>query len=275
MNTPYISILFGAMLFGLITGSCQKMERPEMNIIPDDTARINGPLQLYIPFEESLDDSAQYNKAVEAGSFSFIEGPHGKAYKGSTNSYIQYPLPQKLADAESFTISFWLNTSKHTGGAQGIFALPNTTDFWGNIFAIIEGNDSPTDNSMLLKFAFLGNWIEFNGNNGVARLPDMYGKWKHLAFSYDARTSRFSAYLDGEQINLPESITNRMKDGKPLGPLKLISPSRFVIGGFQQHIGVQGTPDSWMLTYNGGLDQFRVYTKALTTAEIKNVYSQR
>lgn len=275
MNLQYISKLICGLLIGITFASCQKMDRPAMNIIPDDTARINGPLQLYLPFEDDLTDSAQYNKASEAGTFSFIEGPKGKAYKGTANSYLQYPLPQRLADAGSFTISFWMNTAKHTGGAQGIFVLPNTGDFWGNVFAIVEGNDSPTDNSMLLKFTFMGNWIEFNGNNGLSRLPDMYGKWKHLTFTYDGTTSVFAAYLDGVKLDLPQNVSNRTKNNTPLGALKFANPSRFVIGGFQQHIGISGARDSWMLSYTGALDQFRVFTRALSPQEVNNLYTGR
>lgn len=245
-----------------------------MNIIPDDTARINGPLQLYVPFEDSPNDSAQFQKG-SASNISYVDGVRGKAYKGASNGQIQFPSAVQMAQMKSFTVSFWINTEKHGGGAQAIFTLPNTEDFWGNLFAIIEGNENPDDNSMLLKFNFAGNWVEFNGNNGIARLPEMYGKWRHLAFSYNGNTSKFSAYLDGEKLDLPTAATDRVKDGAPLGPLALNNASRFVIGAFQQHIGIKAPADAWMLRFTGMLDQFRVYTKALSDAEILNLYTTK
>lgn len=254
--------------------SCQKMERPEMIIIPDDTARINGPLQLYLPFEDSALDSAQYQKASTA-NVSYTDGVRGRAYQGASNAIIQYPLTRRMAEMESFTISFWMNTSKHTGGAQSIFVLPNTEDFWGNMFAIIEGNGSDTDNSMELKFNFSGNWVEFSNRNGVDRLPDMYGSWHHLAFTYDGMSSIFSTYLDGEEITLPEAVRNRTSGDAPLGPLQFQNPARFVIGAFQQHAGISGGADSWMLRFTGALDQFRVYTEALDEEMIKSFYDER
>src|SRR3546814_9893501 len=75
----------------------------------------------------------------------------------------------------SFTVAFWMNTEKHTGGGQSLFMMPNTSDFWGNLFVIIEGNDNPADPSMLFKSSFAVHWVEFNGNNGLNRLPDNLG----------------------------------------------------------------------------------------------------
>jgi len=272
--------LFGGLLlslglgFGTLT-SCQKMERPELIIIPDDTARLNGPLQRKFAFENSAIDSIQDTKGTIAGGVTFVDGVKGKAYKGAANGHIEYPSSGKLADMQSFTVAFWMNTEKHTGGAQSIFMMPNTNDFWGNLFAMVEGNDSPTDNSMLLKFHFAGNWVEFTGNNGLARLPDMYGKWHHLAFSYDAKTSQFSAYLDGQKLAVPDNIANRTKNGAPLGPLQFQNVSKFVIGGFQQHINIKAPADAWMLRYTGMLDQLRIYTKPLTDAQVNELFVKK
>lgn len=271
---PIAVALLGAAVIAAGITSCQKMERPPMNIIPDDTARINGPLQLHVPFEDSPDDSAQYQKG-SAANISYVDGINGKAYKGASNGQIQFPSAVKMAQMTSFTVSFWINTEKHGGGAQSIFMMPNTEDFWGNLFAIIEGNENPDDNSMLLKFNFAGNWVEFSGNNGIDRLPDMYGKWRHLAFSYDEATSKFAAYLDGEKLDLPATATDRVKDGAPLGPLAFNNASRFVIGAFQQHIGISGAADAWMLRFTGMLDQFRVHTEALSDAEVSELYTSK
>lgn len=261
------------MSLGTIT-SCQKMERPELIIIPDDTARLNGPLQRYFAFENSTIDSIHFVEGTPTG-ISYVEGVSGRAYKGSTTGRIEYASAGKLADMESFTVSFWMNAEKHTGGAQSVFMMPNTEDFWGNMFLIIEGNDSPTDNTMLMKFNFAGQWVEFTGNNGLDRIPDMYGNWKHVVFSYDGTTSKFAAYIDGVKLNLPESATDRKNGTEPLGPLNFNNVSKFVIGGFQQHIGIRGPADAWMLHYTGMLDQFRIYTKALSDAEVTALFTGR
>lgn len=273
-------ILKGAVVLSLFIWfvsftACQKMERPPMNIIPEDTARLNGPLQLFLSFEGSPIDSIHDALGVAKG-VSYVEGVKGKALKGSTTGQLQYASAGELANMTSFTVAFWMNTEKHDGGGQSIFTLPNTEDFWGNMFAIVESNVSETDNTMLFKFNFGGIWVEFNGNNGLNRLPDMYGKWRHLAFSYDENTSKFSAYLDGEKMDLPVAVSDRKNaSGGPLGKLSFKNASQFVIGAYQQHIGISGNPDSWMLHYTGLLDQFRVYTVALDDKDVKALYTNK
>lgn len=246
-----------------------------MNIIPDDLERLNGPLQLYFPFEDSLIDSAQFQKASSVGNISYIPGVREEAYQGTPESHIQIPLTQKMAELSGFTIAFWMKADKGAANAQSIFTISNTGDFWGNIFAMIEPNTNDDDQTMLLKLNFNGNWIEFNGNNGLDRLPGMYGTWKHFAFSYDEKNSEVSVYIDGLKLDLPEGIAKRMLDGQPLGPLKLVDVSQVIIGGFQQHAGISGNADDWMQRYTGGLDQFRMYDQALTGAEIETLFTEK
>jgi len=254
---------------------CQKMERPPMNIIPEDTARLNGPLQLFLSFEDSPVDSIHDAVGATTG-VSYVEGIRGKALKGSTTAKVHYTNAGKLASMTSFTVAFWMNTEKHANGGQAIFTLPNTSDFWGNLFAIVESNGSDTDNTMLFKFNFGGNWVEFNGNNGLNRLPNMYGKWKHLAFSYDETTSKFSVYIDGEKMDLPVAVTDRKNSsGDPLGKLNFKDASQFVIGAYQQHIGISGDAQDWMAHYTGLLDQFRIYTVALNETEVMALYTNK
>ncbi|GAB2767050.1 hypothetical protein GCM10027275_06550 [Rhabdobacter roseus] len=277
----YSNIFFKSVLVCLAVGtfSCQNFERPEMMLISDDDPALSGPLQRFWAFEGVATDSILGSRGTSSGNVSYVDGVRGRAYKGSTTGQIEYASAGKLATMESFTVAFWMNTTKHTGGAQAVFMLPNTEDFWGNMFMLIEGNDSATDSSMIVKFHFGGNWVEFTGNgtnaNGLNRWPNAYGRWKHVAFSYDAATSKFAAYVDGQKLNLAASVTDRVRNNAPLGALKFSNASKFVIGGFQQHIGIRPPADAWMLRYTGMLDQFRIYTQALTDAEVKDLFDTK
>jgi hypothetical protein len=257
--------------------SCQNFEEPEMVIISDDDPAFNGPLQRYWAFENTATDSILGSRGVST-NVSYAAGVRGQAYKGSTTSQIEYASAGKLASMESFSVSFWFNTAKHTGGAQCLFMLPNTEDFWGNLFFMIEGNDSPTDSTMIAKFNFAGQWVEFtqkDNANGLNRWPNAYNQWKHVVFTYDAATSKLSAYLDGRKLPLAESVSDRKKDGQPLGALGLKNVSKFVIGGYQQHIGIRAPADAWMLHYTGLLDQLRIYTVAITETDVATLYNEK
>lgn len=216
------------------------------------------------------------------GNTSWIAGRKGQAYKGSTNGFISYSNPGPLAALTSFTVAMWINTQKHDGGAQGVFMLAKQDgSFWGNFFMMIEGNNS-SSNRMFMKLhfeknnaPFIEHWIEPHGFGATDFRPDdMYGGWRHVAWTYDATTSKAGFFVNGEKRPLPPGMEDRKADGSgtPLGALNFKNATRFVLGGFQNQLGAPfNSPEPWMLPYTGGLDEFRVYNKALTATEINAI----
>lgn len=230
----------------------------------------------YFPFEGTVDDKkGGVTGGTASGITSFVEGRKGKAYEGSTNGFIGYTNPGPIAGLTSFTVSLWINTAKHDGGAQGIFTLAKQDgSFWGNFFMMIEGNNS-SENKMFMKLHFEKNsvpfvehWIEPFGD---FRPDDMYNAWRHIVWTYDAATSKASLYVNGQKRTLPAGAEERKADGAgtPLGGLNFKAATRFVIGGFQNQLGAPfNSPEPWMLNYTGKLDELRIYNKVLTAQEI-------
>jgi hypothetical protein len=243
-------------------------------------------LVAHFPFEGNVNDA---KNAVTGGTMnnggSFTPGRKGLAYtptitdpvNNRTNTFISYTTPGPIATLTSFTVSMWINTNKHDGGAQGVFMLAKQDgSFWGNFFMLIEGKPpSATDNRMFMKLhieknnaPFVEHWIE-PGND--FRPDDMYGGWRHIAWTYDEATSKVGWYINGEKRALPPGAEDRRADGTgtPLGALNFKNPTRFVIGGFQNQLGAPfNAPEPWMLPYSGKLDEFRIYNKALSAQEI-------
>ncbi|TDH23066.1 LamG domain-containing protein [Segetibacter sp. 3557_3] len=209
-----------------------------------------------------------------SGNTSFVPGIKGQAYQGSSNGFIAYENPGPVATLTSFTVSLWINTAKHDGGAQGVFMLAKQDgSFWGNFFMMIEGNNS-TDNKMLMKLHFEKNtaaniehWIEPGGD---LRADDMYNAWRHVAWTYDETTSKAGWFVSGQKRPLATGAEDRKADAtNPLGALNFKSATRFIIGAFQNQLGAPfNAPESWMLPYTGKLDELRIYNKALSAQEI-------
>src|SRR4030095_7770094 len=213
----------------IVGAGCQKMEQPALGNYPKDPANPGGTLKLYMAFDGTELDSMRAMFGTTKNT-TYVAGIKGQALKGSSNGYVSYPSPGQTTNMTSFSVSLWINTNKHDGGAQGVFMIPRTDDFWGNMFMLIEGNNSATDNTMLVKFHFAGQWVEFTGTN---RLPDMYGGWKHLVFTYDAATSKFSTYLNGVKRTLPASMSDRTLNGAPLGSnFTFKNVSKFIVNGY-------------------------------------------
>lgn len=290
-NKNIIKYFSAALILGALFTSCE--ESIDRDNLPVPYASIGGyensdeiaaeNLISKVSFENNVNDSKSGLVGGMSTGSTFEAGAKGMAYKGSTSAFVSYTdVNDKIKNLKSITQSMWIKTSQHDGGAQCVFMLPKTTDFWGNIFVLIEGS---TDGKMLLKFhiqkdvvpsiPWAGQFIETGGTN---RLEGMYDKWKHLVWSYDGSTSTFALYVDGVKVPLPDSITKRYSNdpaqgGQPLGNLSNSNVSKFVIGGFQQHLGSPwGNPDGWMLKYTGLMDEFRIYDTALTSGQVDALY---
>jgi hypothetical protein len=235
-------------------------------------------------FDGNLEDSKNGITNGVGTNVTYGAGIKGEAYQGSSTSFIAYNnVASSVSDLKSITVSMWIKTNPHTGGAQSLFMLPKKTDFWGNIFTMIEGTGPAT--TMLMKnhiqkdvtpsIPWAGQFIEHGGANV---LNNMYGTWKHLVWTYNGTSSIYSIYIDGQKLDLPASISKRyasdpLTGGGPFGELGNSEVSKFIIGGFQQHLGAPwGSPDGWMLNYTGLMDEFRIYDAALTDNEVTALY---
>ncbi|MEO8237898.1 MAG: LamG domain-containing protein [Flavobacterium sp.] len=235
-------------------------------------------------FDGNITDSKNNITDGTATNVTYESGIKGDAYKGSVSSFIAYnTVANPVINLKSITVSMWIKTEPHTGGAQSLFMLPKKTDFWGNIFTLIEGTGPAT--TMLMKnhiqkdvtpsIPWSGQFIEHGGANV---LNNMFGAWKHVIWTYNGTSSTYSMYIDGQKLDLPASIAKRYASdpatgGTGFGDLASSEVSKFIIGGYQQHLGAPwGSPDGWMLNYTGSMDEFRIYDAALTDNEAVALY---
>ncbi len=244
-----------------------------------DVASTN--LVAYFPFEgTSADVKNAVMGAKTVGNPTYVAGRKGKAYKGADGAFLSYDNPGPLASLTSYTTSMWINTQKHTDGAESVFVVAkDDKSFWGNFFMLIEGNSS-SNNKMHIKMHFEKNspavpnvehWVDLPEN---MRPDNMYGGWKHVAFTYDAGTSKHAWYINGQKWNIGDREDRKSGVGTAgLGALAFKDATKFVIAGFQQHLGGNfGGTDVWMKNYRGALDEFRIYNKALAAQEINALF---
>jgi len=240
-------------------------------------------LVAHFPFEGNINDAkGAVTGGVASGTTSFVEGRKGQAYQGSANGFLRYSNPGAVAALTSFTVSLWINTAKHKDGVEGVFALAKQDgSFWSNFFLMIENNTGPT-NKMFMKMhfekntaTFIEHWLEPHGFGAIDYRPDdMYNAWRHVAFTYDAATSKAGFFISGQKRDLPPGSEDRKADGTgtPLGALNFKNATNFVIGGMQNHLGAPfNSPEPWMHNYKGKLDEFRIYNKALSAQEINAI----
>ena len=279
------------MALCLVIAGCQKLDRPALGDYPKDTNPPNGPLRFFTAFDGTTDDPLM--NAVDSIRATFpasnplesIDGIEGKAIQGADQQAILYPSANDFAKSTSFTIAFWEKNGVPTGGSpQFLFSLASK-DYWHQsaLFCLIDHSDAgSTPDSAVVKLAVEDHWFEFTSDyaNGHQRMGGhlLDGNWHHLAFVYDETTSQVSYYVDGQKLTgLSPVLTDMMNGTAPFGPLNFANTYGFVVAGWNKHgnLGNGAPTDAWIQSWLGGLDQFRLYNKALSDSEVQALYNSK
>jgi hypothetical protein len=285
-------LLFMVAGFSLFMVSCQKLYRPPLGEIITDPlppALVIGDAKSYWPFDGSARDTGEYKQVTAIKNVSYVPGVAavpasvgGEAAQIGANGYASVStVNDGLKTPGSISVAFWMKgaTGPVQGGAQGIFAISNSTQFWGNLEIFLENYTDATDpNAVWMKIHFLNGNRSGGGEEWIAddnvKIKNVLGKWTHIALTYNASTSMVTLYKDGA----PTLINNKVLAGGAYGNLKFDNLTGIVLGSFAFQTTPSFTnhgPESWAKSFNGALDQFRIYTKALTAAEVLNLYNNK
>ena len=282
-NKHLLFIMIGLLTIGFF--SCQKMEQPGVGDYPKDTNPPGGPLNFYVAFDGTSSDNLR--NAVDSIRASFpadnpltsTTGISGKAVKGVSGKYIKYAKPNDWAiKASSFTVSVWakgngqtLNNSG-TNGPEHVFSLGtthNSADWPNATMLFFEGNNTACAIKFYMYTKTGDRWFVWENANMIPGIRD--NQWRHYVFSYDATTSTMTLYING--------VANPNKSvWAGHGPINL-DDSKITEVRFGRGPRVDGDADGaggWMQSsFKGELDQFRMYSKALTAAEVTALYASK
>ena len=267
------------LLIALTTVSCQKMTQPELGSYPVDTNVAGGPLKFYAAFDGTTTnpsmnavDSIRANFAA-TNPLTTVDGIRGKAVQGVLDKAISYPSANDFKNATSFTVAFWFKRPMNTR-TEFYFSLKDDTYDWSHssLFMMVE-HGTPTEATV--KVGVMDQWMEFPDVSKMQK-PLLDGNWHHFAILYDETTSKMSYYFDGAIVaNPPASATDVKNNGAPRGKLDLTKSNSLVIGGWNKHAELTGPTDGWVGSYGGSIDQFRMYAKVLTAAEVNSLYTNK
>lgn len=285
----FYSILFGILLIGSISLSSCETEEDDPNAgrtDPNTIATTN--LIAYFDFETLPPAGAAVPNSGgtitfgrRVGGATIVPGRRGNALRGSTTeAYLEYNIAigtSALKTLDEFTLSCWIKAPATTDGAAKIFAVNGGDGFMGNLALMHESQ--PRGDSLDLKlYLFDSESPDWRGQD-IRRqsrrfLNDM---WFHVIAVYRKSTSTMEFWANG--IKVHEGIRYAAPDPDGEGPLAqpLLGPirlgqdmTRIRFGAWAQQVA--GNPEGWMTFYRGMVDEFRVYNKALTEAEILALY---
>lgn len=243
----------------------------------DEVAAAN--LAGYWSFDGSTSESVS-NLTGTATNTTFTTGKKGQALKGAEGGYVLYEnAGTKLNNLGSFSTAFWLNTAQYTDGARAIFQIVDEDGFWPNLHVGLEPyakDGVGVTDTLRFKMEFQNStapaWVNQFIETKIGQSTD---KWVHIVTQYDGGTSTYSIYVNGAKIDIGDAAnrygSNPAEGGTGLGNLVFDKAQRIIFGAWKQQLP-GNTPDGWMGNYTGMIDEFRVYNKALTDAEVKALF---
>ena len=265
-----------AIAFVLFVAGCQKMDRPELGNYLQDSNPPNSPLRFYSAMDgtgadmlRNAVDSIKANFPASNG-MSLVDGIRGKGMKGADGKSIVFPSANDFAKSTSFTISYWMKNTAQAGRTEFVFSLVDDKYGWHHsaIFLLVE-NQTATSTTMNL--GLMDQWLE-----GTFNKPLFDGNWHHIVFAYDEIISKMNYYFDGAAVTgMTPTQTDVKNGGNPRGAVDLKSIKKLIVGGWNKHGGAEGPTDDWIKTYTGNIDQFRLYNKALSAAEVQALFANK
>lgn len=270
-------------VFALALTSCQKMDRPPLGDYPKDANPPGGPLAFYAAFDGAGANTLM--NAVDSIRAAFpadnplasTTGITGKAIQGANKKFVKYAKPNDWAvNAKSFTIAFWYKSSgaqtlnnKLTNGTEYVMSFPSSNGHWSgsSLLFFLEGNNT----ACAIKFMVVDktgsdSWMTWEGGNSIPGI--MNNAWHHIALVYNHTTSTTTLYLDGVanpntrtwgthgSVNMDDSKIKEMRVGA--------GPSN----------SANSDSDDWLAsTFKGSIDQLRMYTTAITAADVNALFA--
>jgi len=157
---------------------------------------------------------------------------------------------------------------------------------WGNLFLLQHRNwpegasERDRNYAEMDCFFWKDDAAEWRGQRGNGWFLDLTApQWRHIICTYDNVTSQFHAYVNGVHITAFDGTPymgvdrKQKEDGAPLGDLKFKDATLLAIGAWCDRLaGTSLVEDAWASPFKGQLDEFRIYDRALTATEAKDLY---
>ena len=186
------------------------------------------------------DSSGNGNNGTLAGGLSWSTGQVGGALQFSGAGYISVPNSSVLSGSPDLTVSMWVNTSD-TASRTILSKRHSASPYYSYSITV----DTLTNNRATCTVL---NSSETNAVAGGAASSFARGVWQHIACVYDGTSVR--VYTNGTQNGFTANLTGTVfaSDSVLYAPM---SNSAF----------------------SGSLDEVRIYNRALSPAEVLDVYN--
>jgi hypothetical protein len=188
------------------------------------------------------------------GGALYMSGKVGAAFRftspllpfGSTNfSFVPASADMDVGDGGGLTIEGWLNP----GSVTGVQPVVEWNDGRGNIGAGLALNGSALEAYVSDTNSVPARHIVFRSTPGIIAAS----AWRHVALTFDKAAGLATAYANGVAVAQTNLGAFRPATRAPV------------------YLGARPSGANAGATYGGGLDEFTIYNRALTLAEIQSI----
>jgi len=257
-------------------------------------------LKAYWPLNGNGKESKSSTDPSTTVGASYVAGAKGQGLN-LTAGYLDYPsIPALSSTSGSITVSCWAKLSNTKPTPDGvshiseIFNISGSTPGNGYIGVLGETHNLTTVDTIQVKGHFetkksdgtqsggdavnmtkMESWmIADNANPAnlikhVAFPNKIGGQWAHIVYVFDGVAGKNTIWVNGVKISNP--VWEVRNNGEAL-PLVYASTTHPIIGARSNFIAGLATGDAWNQAMTGGVDEIRVYDKALSAADINSLY---
>ena len=143
----------GVLLSVLSLGSCNKdaqrqpsaQDNVQSNSLTEDEAILAAEPIARWKFDSSFKESQQKLAGVGKNGATYVPTAQAivgtSAFKSKDSAYVTYASAGTALPniSSGLTVDFWVYATPKTGGAQCLFALPQTGSFWPNMHVLTDG----------------------------------------------------------------------------------------------------------------------------------------
>ena len=252
-DAPAVPLTIGSSNGGVgsLDGRIDEVRVYRRALSPDEVAQLFAPLSLTRGlvanwcFNEGAGTAAR-DIAGSVGDDGNLNGPswnpghEGTALKfDGVNDRVQAPLSAHLTMSAGLSICAWVYVNPSASGTDWIVSTFNSTGYYLRLNLGTPGIE------MYARGGSIGSYV----------IPR--SKWVHVAGTFDAATGVFRIYADGELLRTQRScFANPCPPEAPAVPL--------TIGSFTDGTG----------SLDGMIDEVHVYSRALSTREVRQLAGQ-
>lgn len=205
------------------------------------------------------DSSGRNNHGAASGNVTFAEGGVSGRYASFSGGIVQIPASPSLVLGGQFTISLWLKLASDDAGRNpdvSLVAKENTDQQknWGDYQLRLKSQGT---HDIIFSTAQMTNGFEpIAGTSGVGSY-ELHSAWSLVSVVFDG--DQIAIYINGNQ---EVAAAAKDRDGSRF---RDESPGKWFIGSLP---GGKNPLD-------GSMDDLRIYKRALSAAEINQLYTQR